>query len=200
MHRKWLCGMLSGGLSLVVATGTVAASPGGPSVGRATGAQGGLGAAIVGGLVTLVVGGFLVWGARSYTSTVTDMARSESGRSFLVGFVAFLGILGLIFLGLATGILLLVAIPVAFVYALLCIVGSMIGLLAIGRSLAESWVSALLVAVVVSLFVSGVPFLGGLVGFVVTTVGTGAVINHARDDSNTRYPGSYPQQVNKRNW
>lgn len=201
MHRqRWTRVALAGWLSLVVATGTATASSGGPSAGQVTGAQGGLGAALFGGFVALVVGGFVIWGARSYAESVTDLVRSETGRSFLVGFVSLLCVLGLLLLGYATGILLLVAIPIFFVYALLTLFGTVIGALAIGRSLTEWWVSALLVAVIVSSFISGVPILGGLVGFVVTSIGTGAVINHARDDSNTRYPGTHPQQVNKRNW
>ncbi|WP_049907258.1 hypothetical protein [Halovivax asiaticus] len=55
-----------------------------------------------------------------------------------------------------------------------------------------------LVTVVVA-FSRSVPILGGLGRFIITTIGTGAVINRARDDSTTRYPGTHPQQVNKRN-
>jgi len=175
--------------SLFLVVGPAAASgQAGPSARAATTVQGGPDAALGGALITLLVGGLLLAVKRSFADSVTSKVRSEPGRSFLVGFVTFLAVIGFLFLGFATRILIIFAYPVFIAFVLLALVGAVLAYLAIGHSLVDGVAGALLVATVVGALIAGIPVLGGLVGFVVGSIGTGAVINHVRDgDGESRF-------------
>lgn len=182
MHIRSLRRTVFAGL-LVLAIGptTATASLSGARNPATSWAQGGLDAAIGTGLLTLVVGGLALALGPAYTERVIDKSLSEPGRSFLVGFVAFLAVIGFLFFGVITRVFIIVALPLWFGFFLLALFGTAIAYLAIGVALTDGWGSALLVGVLVAAAVSVIPVLGGLVGFVVGSIGVGAVINHARD-------------------
>lgn len=193
--------VLAGWLLLAISSGVSAATSYGGRTGTAAESQGGLDAAIVGGLLTLVIGGFVLLMGRSYAESVTGKARSEPGRSFLVGFLAFLAVIGFFFFGLATRILTIVAYPVLIGFLLLTIFGTVIAYLAIGRAVIDAWAGALLVAVVVSALIAGIPVIGGLVVFVVGSIGTGAVINRVRDgDGGSQFAGNSSRTGSGQDW
>lgn len=196
MHlRRGVRVALIGWLVLALGPGIATASSYGSSTGTATEAQGGLDAAIAGGLLTLVVGGAVLVVGRSYAESVTGKARSEPGRSFVVGFLALLAVIGFFFFGVITRIFLIFAFPLLIGFILLAIFGAVIAYLAIGRASTDAWAGALLVAVVVGALIAGIPVIGGLIGFVVGSIGTGAVINHARDgDGRSQFQGSSPSR------
>ena len=161
-------------------------------------AEGGLDSALVGVLVTVIVGGVLLVAARSYAERVTNRARAEPARSFGVGFVAFLAVLGLYVLGVATRILLILAVPLFLGYVVVAVLGTVVGELAAGRLVTNGWVAALAVAAAIAAIVSGVPLLGAIVGFVVGSIGVGAILNELRDGGSSRFDGGVTPTHNQR--
>lgn len=136
-----------------------------------------VGQALAGALLTLVVGGGLIALVPEYTERTTDRVLETPGETFLYGLV--LTVLGVVLVFLlaitVVGVILVVPLVVAAV-----VVGEL-GYLAAGRLLTDDWTVVLLGAVVVAAFASGVPFLGGLVGFVLGSMGIGAGYLEYRD-------------------
>lgn len=200
MHLlSWIRGGLTGWLVLAIGSGITAATRSGPGTSTATAAQGGLDAAIGGGLLTLVVGGLVLLLGRSYAESVTGRARSEPGRSFLVGFLALLAVIGFFFFGVITRIFIIFAYPLLIAFVLLAIFGTVIAYLAIGRAVTDAWAGALLVAVIVAALIAGIPVIGGLVGLVVGSIGTGAVINRVRDGG-SQFQGNSTRTGSPQDW
>lgn len=135
--------------------------------------------AMVGGIVTLLVGGGLIAVTPEFTERTTDRVLAEPGETFLYGLGIFVAAVVLVILLAITIVGLVLAIPLILALA---VVGQ-VGYLAAGRAVADEWGVVLLVAVVVSAFASGVPVLGGLVGFVLSCFGFGAWYLDYRDDS-----------------
>lgn len=133
--------------------------------------------AAVAGVVTLLVGGGFVALAPEYTERTTDRALEDPGETFLYGLGILVAAIVVVFLLAITIVGLVLAIPLVIVLA---VVGQL-GYLAAGRAVADDWGVALLFAVVVSALSNGVPVLGGLVGFVLGSVGTGAWYLDYRD-------------------
>lgn len=134
--------------------------------------------AVAGGLVTLLVGGGLVALAPEFTERTTDRVLDAPGEAFLHGLGIFVAALVFAFLLAITVVGLVLVVPLLVA---LFVVGQ-IGYLAAGRAVVDGWGAALLVAVVVSAVASGVPLLGGLVGFVLACLGLGAWYLDYRDD------------------
>lgn len=134
--------------------------------------------AVLGGVLTLVIGGGLVVLAPEFTERTTDRVHEDPVETFLYGLGIFVATIVVVFLLVISivGIVLIVPLVIALV-----VVGE-IGYLAAGRAVVDDWGPALLVAIVLSAFASGVPWLGGLVGFVVACTGTGAWYLDYRDD------------------
>lgn len=134
--------------------------------------------AVLGAFVTLVVGGGLVVLAPEFTERTTDRVLEEPGGTFLygLGIVVAAFVLAVLLAVTVVGILLVVPLLVALV-----VVGTF-GFLATGRAVVDDLGTALLVAVLVSAVTSGVPYLGGLVGFVIASMGSGAWYLEYRDD------------------
>lgn len=132
----------------------------------------------VNGIVGLVVVAF----APDYTQSLVDDIRDDPAVSFIWGLLVGIGGLVALVVLAVTVIGLLVAIPGFFVYLFVAIVGGAVATVALGAVLvdtvADSTLSlALAVGVVVSSLLSIVPLVGGLVNFVVSTIGMGAVVN-----------------------
>lgn len=133
-------------------------------------------------LGTLVVGGILLAAARQYTESVVEQARREAPLAFVwgiglaVGFVVAFVVLYITVVGI------LAAIPLAIAFVVVSIVGSAVGYLALATWLLgdDEWVIALLAAAFVAGVTAVVPVLGGIVTFVVNSVGVGAIYLHYR--------------------
>ena len=144
---------------------------------------------IAAGIVTLIVGGLLIGAAEETTDRVTDRALRETGISFLYG----VGVLILSFVLVVALVLTVIGILLVIPLILLLIVLAEFGYLAIGRAFVSEWGTALVIAVVVAAFAGGVPVLGGIVGFVVGSIGTGAFVReYFAEDRPPRRPGADP--------
>ena len=165
-------------LCLVAASAPVAAqqpTPGDPELSP-------LARATVSAFVTFLVAGGLVALAPDYAERTTNRIRSDPGGTLVYGVV--IGIAGAVVGGLLalTIIGLVVAIPLLIALA---VVG-FLGYLAAGRAVSESWGAALAVAVAVAALTGGVPILGGIVGFLISSTGVGAAFLDYRDDGQGR--------------
>lgn len=136
---------------------------------------------VVGALLgTLVIGGGLIALAPEYTERTTDRIESEPLETFLYGLGISIAAFIVMFLLAITIIGILAVIPMAIALA---IVGQL-GYLAVGRSVSDEWAVVLLIALVVAAIAGGVPILGGLLGFVLSSMGVGAAyFDYKEDDS-----------------
>lgn len=138
--------------------------------------------ATVGFVVDVVAGGVLVAALPSYTRDALDRIRRTPGESFLWGLLVGIGGLVALVVLAITVIGLLIAIPGFVVFFLLAIAGGalatvFLGHVVVGRlgSNRPSLGVSLLVGAVVAAILSVVPLVGGLVLFVVDTLGLGVV-------------------------
>ena len=128
--------------------------------------------------ITLVVGGGLIVFAPNYTERTTRRILNEPFRTFLYGFgigLVLIVVLVVLFLSVV-GILLAIPLLVGVI-----IVGEL-GYLAAGRTLTESWGGILFAAMAVAAVVVGVPILGGVIGWLLSSLGIGAAYLDVRDD------------------
>lgn len=142
-------------------------------------------------LGTLVIGGLLILLAPEYTETVTDRSLREPGTAFLWGLgLTFAVIVGSLVLAL-TVVGLLIAVPLLLAFSLYALVASEVGFLAAGRLVSDDWGTAFPVALIVAAVAGGVPLLGGLIAFVLSCIGIGAVaMEYTDDDSGGSSGGS----------
>lgn len=130
------------------------------------------------GLFVLVVGGGFVALAPDYAKRTTDRVRSDPVTAFIYG-------LGITIAAVIVGVILVITIIGIFVvipmFIALAIVGYL-GYLAAGRSVSDDWGVALLVAIVLGVLTGAVPILGGILGFVLSSMGVGAAYLDYRDD------------------
>ncbi|MFC7203456.1 hypothetical protein ACFQJC_08025 [Haloferax namakaokahaiae] len=133
-------------------------------------------------IVDLVVGGILVAAAPRYTRNSIANIRDNPGESLVWGLGLGIGGAIVIFILAITVIGLIVAIPAGIALAILGIVGGAVATVLLGSVLGEVATSgelSLALALVVGAFVAAVlsviPILGGLVMFVVDSLGLGIV-------------------------
>lgn len=134
--------------------------------------------ALLGALGTLIIGGGFVAFAPAYTERTTDRILDEPGETFLYGVGIFVALIVVVFLLAITIVGIVLAIPLAIAAAVV----AELGYLAAGRAVSDRWAVALLTAIAVGALTSGVPVLGGLVGFVLGSMGVGAWYLDYRDD------------------
>ena len=186
--RRWPLHLLTGALFLAVASSTATAAQH-EQPDPVTVFTGGLLEGIVAGVVTLIIGGLLIGAAEETTDRVTDRALQETGISFLYG----VGVLILAFVLVVMLVITVIGILLVIPLILLLIVLAEFGYLAIGRAFVPEWGTALMIAIVVSAFAGGVPVLGGIVGFVVGSIGIGAFVReYFGEDRPPRNPGVDP--------
>ncbi|POG57134.1 hypothetical protein [Haloferax marisrubri] len=133
-------------------------------------------------LVDLVVGGILVAAAPAYTRDAIAEIRDDPGGSFLWGLGVGIGGLIVLVLLAITIIGLLVAIPGFLAFILLGIVGGAVSTVLLGSLVtgtASSGPPPLGVSVAVGALIAAVlslvPILGGVILFVVDTLGLGVI-------------------------
>jgi hypothetical protein len=136
---------------------------------------------LLGAAITLVIGLVVVAVAPDYTDRMVAKMGKRPGEYFVTGLVAFVAFLVLV-------VVLAVTVVGVVLYVVLIPAAILVGIVShalvstfIGRVLFSSEASVLvdyLVGGILLLVVSQVPFLGGLVNFVlVTCLGTGAVVS-----------------------
>ncbi|ELY87279.1 hypothetical protein [Natrialba taiwanensis] len=145
--------------------------------------------AIGSALTTLVIGGLLIAFAPDRTRRLTDTALDRSGTAFGYGLLTLIGFLGAVLLLAITVIGILLAVPLALVFAIVALVGGELGYLAVGRLVSERWSSALAVAVVVAAITGFVPVLGRIVAFVISSIGIGTIAMAVIDNGSTQRGG-----------
>jgi len=161
--------------ALVVSTDPVTAQqmPSEPTTG-----VGPLVSAVVGGLISLGIGGGLVALAPDYTERTTDRVLNEPAETFLYGLGLFVAFVVVAFLLTLTVVGVVLLIPIAIAAAVL----GEIGYLAAARTFTDDWGTVVVGAALVGALTSGVPILGGLVGFVLGSMGIGAWYLDYKDD------------------
>jgi len=136
--------------------------------------------AIIGFVSTLVLGALLLALAPEFVDRCVDRIHDESGACFVVGVLVLVAFLvGAVLLALTVvGILLVV--PLALGFIAVAFVGNALGYLALFDGVLESRAQALLAGAAVAGATNLIPILGGLVGFVVGSLGVGAVVRDLR--------------------
>ncbi|SEO86692.1 hypothetical protein SAMN04487948_10654 [Halogranum amylolyticum] len=157
-----------------------------------------------------VVGLLVVAVAPDYTESAAADVREFPAETFLWGLLAGVGGLIALFVLAVTVVGLLVAIPGAFAYLLVAVVGGVVGTVALGAVVADAVTEstlfvALAVGVVASSLLSLVPFVGDVVNLLLGTVGMGAVARRywrqrgeGKRDDESRSSGSQPPVVSTR--
>jgi cytoskeletal protein CcmA (bactofilin family) len=141
---------------------------------------------IYGALVNLLLGAVLLLAAPRFARDVVATGTSRALRSGGIGLLALVGTPIALLLLLLTVVGIPLSIAGVVVFAVLLWVASVYGALAVGTwvlSLADSenrW-AALVVGVAVVALADFVPFVGGLVSFLVLLVGLGAFVSVVRE-------------------
>lgn len=148
--------------------------------------------AVLSGLGALIIGGGLVALAPEYTERTTDRILDDPVETFVYGVGMFVAFLVVVFLLAITIVGIVLVIPLVIAVAVV----AQLGYLAAGRTVSDEWSVVLVTAIVVSAVTGGVPLLGGLVGFVLSSMGLGAWYIDYRDDGSrsggTDYGPSLP--------
>ncbi len=128
-------------------------------------------------LITLVIGGGLIAFAPTFTDRTTRLVHEEPIGALLYGIGIGIALVIVLVVLIVTIAGILLAIPLALV----ALVFSEIGYLAVGRVVSDNWGVALLVAMGASAIVGGIPIVGALLGIVLSSLGLGAAYLYYRD-------------------
>ena len=135
-------------------------------------------------VLTLVIGALVLALGPEYTRSIDRRIREEPVESGLYGLATVIGLFVATFVLVITVIGILLWIPLVLAFFVVALVGDTIAAITIGAALHRSvstsgestlGIGLLLGAVVVG-FLVAIPVVGGLVGFVVSTVGVGAMV------------------------
>lgn len=165
------------GLLLAVVPATVAAQPGAatesaqlpPTV-----------QAAIGFGSTLLIGGLLLVMASDFVDQGVDLIHDEPGACFVWGLLVLIGFVGVTVLLALTVIGAILVIPLALGFFVVAVVGNALGYLALFDGVVDSQKVALVAGAAVAGVTNLIPILGGLVGFVVGSLGVGAVVLNYR--------------------
>jgi hypothetical protein len=128
--------------------------------------------------LSLVVGGILLAGAPRYVDRIIGRIHDDTGISFLWGVGVLVLFIGSFVLLAITVVGIVIAIPLMIGFVVVAIVGNVLGYLAVLSGVVENrWLALVLAAALASLL-GAIPVLGNLIGFVVGSLGVGAI---ARD-------------------
>lgn len=150
-------------------------------------------------LIYVVAGGIVIAVSPEYTDRMAARIRDDPGTSFVSGLVALLVTFVAVFLLAITIIGLLVVIPGMLALVVVQIVGNTAALVALGSVTSEtgrgSPFAALVVGALLLSAVSLVPILGGIVRFVVQTLGFGAIVGGYWQSRQERKRSDHPTGV-----
>jgi hypothetical protein len=129
--------------------------------------------------IYVVAGGIVLAVSPEYTERMADRIRKDAGTSFLSGLVALIVTFVAAVLLAITIVGIIVLIPGAIALMVVQIVGNTAALVALGSVTSEtgreSAFAGLVIGAVLLSALSLVPILGGIVRFVVQTLGFGAI-------------------------
>lgn len=125
---------------------------------------------------TLVVGALILALAPEFVDRIVDRVHDETGMCFGWGVLVFIVFFVAIFLLIITIIGILVVIPLSIGFGILGAAGNALGYLALFAPHIESRWAALVVGAAISGIAAIIPIVGGLLGFVVGSLGTGAIV------------------------
>lgn len=144
--------------------------------------------ALIGGIASLIICGGFIAIVPEYTERTTDRIIDDPGETFLYGLGISIAFLVVVVLLAITIVGIVLVIPLIFVVAII----GQLGYLAAGRTVSDEWHLVLLTAVVVGALSNGVPILGGLIGFILSSMGLGTVYLDYKDDSDPKTDSKTP--------
>jgi hypothetical protein len=136
--------------------------------------------AVVGFVSTLLVGAVLLSSASGFVDRCVDRIRDEAGASFGWGVLVLVAFVGVAVLLALTVVGVVLVVPLALGFVVVAFVGSALGYLALFDGVLDSRGQALVAGAAVAGATNLIPVLGGLVGFVVGSLGVGAVVRDYR--------------------
>lgn len=136
--------------------------------------------ALVGFVATLALGAMLLALAPGFVDRAVDRIHEETGPCFGWGVVMFVAFVSLSVTLAATLIGIVLVIPLAFGFVAVAFLGNALGYLALFDGVLDSRKQALFAGAAVAGATNLIPVLGGLVGFVVGSLGVGAVVQDYR--------------------
>jgi len=136
--------------------------------------------AAIGFVTTLLVGAILLSLAPEFVDRGVDRIHDEGVACFGWGVAVLVAFVGVSVLLALTVVGVVLVIPLALGFAVVAFVGNVLGYLALFDGVLESRKSALVAGAAVAGATNLVPILGGLVGFVVGSLGVGAVVRDYR--------------------
>lgn len=136
--------------------------------------------AIVGFVSTLFLGAILLALAPEFVDRGVDHIHDEGGACFGWGVLVLVAFVGVSVLLALTVIGIVLVIPLVLGFAAVAFVGNALGYLALFDGVVDSRKAALVAGAFVAGASNLVPILGGLVGFVVGSLGVGAIVRDYR--------------------
>lgn len=130
-----------------------------------------------GGLVfTLVVGAIMLAAAPNYVDSIVEDIHEEPVASFAWGILALIVFVGAMVLLAITIVGIVLVIPLLLAFVVLAIVGNVLAFIAVCDGFVDSRWVALVVAAIVTAVLNLIPIFGGIVSFVIGSLGLGAVV------------------------
>jgi|AntRauMinimDraft_4_1070384.scaffolds.fasta_scaffold00253_30 hypothetical protein len=136
--------------------------------------------ALVGFVSTLLLGGLLLALAPEFVDRGVERIHDEGVACFGWGVFVLVAFVGVSVLLAVTVVGIVLVIPLALGFFVVAVVGNALGYLALFDGFVESRRVALVAGAVVAGVTNLIPILGGLVGFVVGSLGVGAVVRDYR--------------------
>lgn len=130
--------------------------------------------------LTLIVGAIMIAAMPDYVDAIIEDILEEPFANFAWGILALIGFFVVIVILAITVVGLIFALPLAFVFVIVGIAGSVLAYLAVCDGLVDSRWVALVVAAIATAVVNLVPVIGGVIGFVISSIGLGAVVRRWR--------------------
>lgn len=125
---------------------------------------------------TLIIGALILALAPEFVDRIVDRVHNETGMSFGWGVLVFIVFFVAIFLLIITIVGILVVIPLAIAFGILAAAGNALGYLSLFAPHIENRWAALVVGAAISGIAAIIPVVGGLLGFVVGSLGVGAIV------------------------
>lgn len=135
----------------------------------------------VGFVSTLVVGALLLGLAPRFVDRCVDRIHDEPGACFGWGVLVLVAFVGVAVLLALTVVGIVVVIPLALGFVVVGVVGNAVGYLALLDGVVEERKTALVAGAAVAGATNLIPILGGLVGFVVGSLGVGVTAREYLD-------------------
>lgn len=127
-------------------------------------------------LSTIIVGAIMLAASPNYVDSIIEDVLEEPVASFAWGILTLIVFVGTAFLLAITIIGIVLVIPLVILFVIVAIAGNVLAYLAVCDGFVDNRWAALVVAALAVTVVSLIPAIGTIVGFVVGSVGTGAIV------------------------